>query len=430
LIIASLAAPLLAIGGCGTKNKYVEPPPPEVTVAPPVQKDVTDYLELTGMAHPVMSVEIRARVRGFLKQRLVEEGSSVKHGQLLLVIDEEPFQVLLDQAKARLAESEAALEKARKSQAREMARAQLALDESQLRRAKQDEQRLRKLVTNHTVTADEMDRAIAETQKNDAQVHATKARLKQADTDHQNNISSAEANVAAAKTAVRNAEIELGYCRISSPIDGRIGRVNYDAGNLVGDGQASLLTTIVKIHPIYTYTNLSVDDFLKYRHAAGDANGSSTEQRSIDVELELPYEKGYPHHGRVDYYDPQVDKGTGTIEVRSVFPNEQGTILPGMFARLRVPIAQRHDALLVPERALGTDQMGSYLLVVGPEDKVEYRQVQVGARQGNLRVVEGKLNPSDRVIVEGLLRARPGIKVVPKVETLDANQVAADGKIR
>ncbi|MCC7084227.1 MAG: efflux RND transporter periplasmic adaptor subunit [Pirellulales bacterium] len=400
--------------GCAPKNKFQEPPPPEVTVAHPVQQDVTSYLEITGMAHPVLTVEIRARVRGFLKERLVAEGSSVKQGQLLLVIDEEPFRVQLDQAKAKLAEAEAALQKAQQSQSREMAQAQLALDESQLRLAKAEEQRLSKLIATRAVTADEWDRAVATRQKCEAQVQSTLANVKQADADYGTNILSAKANISAASNAVRNAEIELGYCRIASPIDGRIGRVNFDVGNLVGDGQASLLATVMKIDPIYTYTNLSVDNFLKYRNAAGNSTAPSAEQRTIEVELELPYEQGYPHRGHVDYYDPQVDKGTGTIEVRSVFPNSEGTILPGMYARLRVPVSHKQNALLVPDRALSVDQSGQYLLVVGEGDKVEYRQVQVGSQQSGLREVEGKVGPQDRVIVEGLLRARPGSKVVPK----------------
>jgi membrane fusion protein (multidrug efflux system) len=305
-----------------------------------------------------------------------------------------------------------------------MMRAQVALDESQLHLAKEEEQRLSKLVSTRAVTAEDWDRAVANRQKAEAQLQATQANLKQTDSDFGTNISSAEANVSAAKTAVRNAEIELGYCRITAPIDGRIGRVYYDAGNLVGDGQASLLTTVMKIDPIYTYTNLSVDDFLRYRKATGNANASSAEQQNIVMELQLPYEDGYPHVGKVNYYDPQVDKGTGTIEVRGIFPNPDGAILPGMFGRIRVPISQRENALLVSERALGTDQLGQYVLVVGADDKVEYRQVKAGASQNGLRVVEGKIGPQDRVIVEGLLRARPGIKVVPKPEAAKNAAVA------
>lgn len=423
-VLPCLLAAALCVTGCQPKNTYVEPPPPEVIVSFPVEQDVTDYMEVTGMAHPVLSVDIRARVRGFLKERLVEEGSDVKQGQLLLVIDEEPFRVQLDQAKARLAEAEAALQKAKQSQSREIMRAQLALDESQLRVAKEEEQRLNKLVATRAVTVEDWDRAVANREKAEAQVEASKAHLKQAEADYDIDIMSAEANVSAAKTAVRNAEIELGYCRITSPIDGRIRRLNYDVGNLVGDNQASLLTTVVKINPIYTYTNLSVDDFLKYRSAASIGPESAEQAQTIPVELELAYETGYPHHGHVDYYDPQVDKGTGTIEIRSVFPNEDGKILPGMFARLRVPIAKRPNALLLPERALGSDQTGQFVLVVGEGDKVEYRKVKVGARHGDLRVVEGKIAAKDRVIVEGLLRARPGIKVVPKSQA-ENEQVAA-----
>jgi membrane fusion protein (multidrug efflux system) len=306
-----------------------------------------------------------------------------------------------------------------------MAIAQLALDESQLRLAKEEEQRLSKLVATRAITADDWDRAVANRQKCEAQVQATKASLRQSESDYGTNILSAQASVSAAKTAVRNAEIDLGYCRIKSPIDGRIRRVNFDAGNLVGDGQSSLLATVIKTHPIYTYTNLSIDDFLKYRRAAGGPTAAGATQESIKVELGLPHEAGYPHPGHIDYYDPQADKGTGTIEVRCKFPNADGAILPGILARLRVPVSQKPNALLVPERALSVDQLGEYVLVVGADDKVEYRGVKVGPRQGDLREVEGKLGSQDRVIVEGLLRARPGIKVVPKFGEQAGERVAA-----
>jgi membrane fusion protein (multidrug efflux system) len=409
-----LAIPL-SIAGCSHKNEYIEPPPPEVTVVRPVVRDVTDYIEATGTTESVLSVEIRARVRGFLKECLVKEGARVKEGELLLVIDEGPFRVELDQAKAKFAEAEIALKKAKQSQSREIVRAQLKLDESQLNVALTEEKRTRSLVATRAISQEEMDRAEANRIKNAAQVAATKANLTQVEADYATNIAAAEANVQFASTAVRTAEIDLGYCRITAPISGRIGRILHDVGNLVGDGQATLLTTVVKYDVIHVYTTLNVADFLKFRKAA--TASQTAESQPPTIELALADEPGYQHSGQIDYYDPEVDKGTGTIGVRGVFPNPRGKILPGMFVRIRIPIASRSNALLVPEQSLGIDQSGQYLLVVNQEDKVDYRQVKTGQVDHGMRVVEGEIGAKDRVIVEGLLRARPLMKVVPHFET-------------
>ncbi|MEX2318093.1 MAG: efflux RND transporter periplasmic adaptor subunit [Pirellulales bacterium] len=418
---------LAALVGCQEKNQYIEPPPPEVIVSLPQERDVTEFLETTGTAHPLLMVDVRARVRGFLTERLVEEGTVVRAEQLLLVIDEEPFKVALDLAQAKLAEAETALKKAQQSQAREMMRAQLDLDLSQLVLAIADERRMTPLVPSGAVTQEQIDTAMANRKKFEATVAATRANLAQVEADYATNISAASANVAAAKTAVRSAQIDLGYCRITAPIGGRIGRINYDIGNLVGDPETSLLTTIVKYDPIQVYASLSVDDFLKYRSVAGEPSPGGRPEHQVPVELALPNETGYPHRGHVDYHDPMVDKGTGTIEVRAVFPNPDGVILPGMFAHMRIPIARRANALLVPEPAIATDQLGQYVLVVYGDNKVAHRPVKTGPAYEGMRVVEGKLGPQDRVIVEGLLRARPGLKVAPKMAIAKADTRPGEG---
>jgi membrane fusion protein (multidrug efflux system) len=416
---------LIVVAGCTETNQYVEPPPPKVTIVRPVRRAVTEYLEATGTAQPVMSVDIRARVRGFLKQRLFKEGALVKQGQLLLVIDEEPFRLALDQARLRLADSEASLTKAQQSRAREVARAQLALDLSQLNLAQTAEARQRSLTRRSAGTPEELDQAVANRKKNEAQVEATRAKLEQAEADHETTIRAAVANVGLAKMAVRNAEIELSYCRMNAPIDGRISRLNYHVGNLVGDGQSSLLATIVKIDPIYAFINVSESDLLRYRAFAGKSGHAETNETAMAMELGLASEQGYPHGGHVDYQDPAADPGTGTIRMRGIFPNADGSILPGFFVRVRIPAGQRENALLVPERALGTDQSGRFLLVVGKDDVVEYRPVTVGTKVDLLRVVDGKIDLGDRVVVEGLLQARPRLKVVPIDEATDGKAVAA-----
>lgn len=420
-----------SLAGCDQgKNTYVEPPPPEVTVATPVRRDVTNYFEATGTAQPVLSVDIRARVKGFLKERLFTEGAIVKQGQLLMVIDEEPFQIAQEQAKNRLAEADSALRKAKESRAREVARAQVALDDSQLSLARIDETRQKTLMSRNAGTREEMDRFEAQRRKTEAQVESSKASMDQAAADYETGILSAEANAATARAALRNADIELGYCRMTSPIDGRISRVNFHVGNLVGDGSSSLLATIVKLDPIYAYINVSEYDLLRYRDEAGSPGRPEEGKEGMPMELALANEVGYPHHGRADYQDPGLDPSTGTIRVRGIFPNPDGVILPGLFVRIRVPFGKPADSLLVPERALGTDQSGQYLLVVGSDDTVEYRPVKVGATVDGLRVVQGKIGPDDRVVVDGLLRARPKLKVSPKLEAPPAAKAIASAEGR
>jgi membrane fusion protein (multidrug efflux system) len=411
-----VASPLISIllsAGCSEVNRYVEPPPPEVTVIRPVRRQVTDYLEATGTAQPVISVDIRARVRGFLKEQHFREGSAVKKEQLLLVIDEEPFRLALDQARLRLAQAEASLRKARQSKAREVGRAQLALDMSQLNLARIIEARQRALTARNVGAREELDQAEATRKKNEAQVEATRARLNQMEADYEADILAAEAVAGSARMAVRNAEIELGYCRMYAPMDGRISRINYHVGNLVGDGQSSLLATVVQIDPIYAYTSVSEVDLIRYRHLIGEASRSGQGEPAMPMELGLAGERGHPHRGRADYQDPAADPGTGTVKLRGIFPNPDGAILPGFFVRVRIPAGRPHDALLVPERALGNDQSGPFLLVVGRDDAVEYRSVRAGPRLDEMRVVEWGVGPEDRVVVEGLLRARPRLRVNP-----------------
>ncbi len=302
----------------------------------------------------------------------------------------------------------------------------MALDEAQLQLAISQEQRITPLATaaSCAVSQEDLDKAVATRKQAEAKVESTKANLSQVDADYETNIAAAKARLAAAKTAVHSAQIDLGYCRVISPIDGRMGRVNYDVGNLVGDPETSLLTTVVKYDPIQVYASLSVDDYLKYRSVAGEPAANNPPDKQWPVELTMADDMRYDHRGYIDYHDPMVDRGTGTIQIRGVFANADAVILPGMFARLRIPIGQRDNALLVPETAIGTDQLGQYVYVVNGENKVEYRQVRTGQNVDGMRVVDGKIGPQDKVIVEGLLRARPGIEVAPKAEVAQTDRQA------
>lgn len=417
--LASVCGLLIAglpITGCARPNAYVEPPPPEVTVAVPVKRSVTEYLEFTGMTQPMETVEIRARVKGFLKEKHFDEGSEVKEGQLLFVIDEEPFQIQLEATRARQKEAEAALEQANNSKAREVARAQLKLSESQLVLAQREEQRQRNLFDKKVAVEAEMQQVLATREAREAEVESARARWEQETASYDTTILSCQAAVESAKIAVRDAALDLSYCRMQAPIDGRISRVNFDIGNLVGDGESSVLASIVKVDPIYAYATISEADVM--RTPALRQFGSGQRQIAVPVELGIPGQPGFPTKGELNYSDPSIDGATGTLRTRGIFQNSDRSLLPGMFVRMRIPVAEKADSLLVPERAVGTDQSGEFLLVVDADEKVEYRSVRARMTIDGFRVVEGQLAETDHVIVDGLLRARPNAKVTPKlVET-------------
>ena len=425
-LLFTTAAMVCLIASCQPANTYVEPPPPEVTVATPLQKAVTSYAHYTGTTQAVARVEVRARVKGFLKKRLFEEGTIVKEGQLLMVIDEEPFQVQLEQAQARQAEAEAVLKKAEESRAREVARSQCALDQAQLVLSQIDEARNHSLFIRKAASREDLDKAEATRKKNEAQLEADRANLKQVEAGYETSILSARANIKAAMAAVRAAAIDLGYCRITAPIEGRITKAEVDAGNFVGDGQATLLATIHKTNPIYVYMYVSEDDVLRVRRARSSDGARGLLRTPIKLEMGLASEAGFPHEGQANYWDPGLDPGTGTLRTRGVFDNPTGQIMPGLFVRVRGQIETRPNALTVPENSLGHDQAGDFLLVVGKDNLVERRKVQVGdpveesngarAREvlDQWRVVEGEIGPDDLVIVGGLQRARSGLPVRPK----------------
>ena len=411
----SLAGMLALMAGCGQPNVYHEPPPAEVVVSKPVRQPVTSYIEYTGTAQASEKVELRARVRGFLKERLFKDGDNVKAGQLLFVIDETSFRVRAEQAKATQDEAEAALRKTEQSRGREVAQAQLDLDLSQLDLSKIEGTRTRNLLSRNAGSREDLDRAEANLRRNEAQVEADRANLEQAKADYEINILSARARLAATRSDVRNAEIDLGYCRVVAPFDGRIDQRQFDVGNYVGEGQSIVLATVVKTDPVYAYITPSEGDLLRVQDMARKTNGADYRSVAVPMELGLANEEGYPHQGTLDYVDPSVDAGTGTVRTRGLFANADNRIIPGLFVRVRLPFERTAEALLVPDRALGSDQGGPYLLVVGAYDKVERRAVKPGTEQGGNRVVTGQIGPDDRVVVDGLLRARPGLKVAPKL---------------
>ena len=362
LVVAIVALTLMSTG-CQEKNKYVPPPPPAVTVSRPVQQAVTDYMEFTGTTEALELVEIRARVEGYLESIHFKDGAKVKRGALLFVIDPKPFQAKLGEAKAGLL----------------IRQAELKLAETTLKRKE----------------GAFKDKAVSEVEVIQARAEQDKAR----------------AAVEAAQAAMETTRLNLSYTKIHAPISGRMGRNLVDVGNLVGANERTLLATIVQDDPIYAYFNASERDLLQHRQKRREREVGADENNAPNAYLGLANEEGYPHEGRVDYIDNRVNADTGTIQLRAVFPNSDGVLLPGLFARIRIPASEPHTALLVPDRALGTDQQGRFLLVVNDKNVVEYRTVKIGAKVEGVRVIESGISSADRVIVNGIQRARPGATV-------------------
>ena len=355
----------VSFSGCQRNRKT--PPPPEiaVTVAKPVQHDVMEWDDYTGHLEAVESVEVRARVSGLVVKAPFQEGSIVKQGELLVELDVRPFQADLD---ARIA-------------AEAMAAAKLKLADIQYTR-------LKRLLPENSASFIEFQTAEA-------------------------SLAQSKAELAAAKANVEAARLSVEWCHVLAPIAGRISRKYVTPGNLVtgGSGTGTLLTTIQSIDPIYCYVDADERSVLKYQELAREGKRVSARDAQIPAFLQLATETGFPHRGVIDFVDNRLDPTTGTMLARGVFPNPHGWLTPGFFARLRVPGSGMYKALLVPDEAIVTEQNAKSVLVVGPDDIVQSHPVTLGPVFGDMRVVESGIGSDDRVIVKGLLAARPGAKV-------------------
>ena len=379
-IVAICAFPLAACNA--SRNAYVAPPPPKVVVAQPVQKAVTIYLNLTGNTLPFNSVDLVARVQGFLTDIDYVDGAEVKAGDKLFGIERDQYQAQLDQAKATLASNQATLAY---NQAEYQRQAQLG---------KQDF-------------------------ASQATVQEWKSKADQA-----------AAEVLNAEAAIETAQINLNYTTVSAPFDGVVTRHLVDRGALVGVGSPTKLATIIQLDPLYVYFTMSEPQILriKVNNAKAGIEFRTTDLSSIPVEIGLQGEDGFPHQGHMDYASPQVDASTGTLEVRAIFDNKDRRLLPGLFVRVRTPITRLNNAILVPDPAIGTSQEGRYLLVVGPDNVVQRKIVRTGDREGPYRIIESGIDPADWVVTEGVQRAIPGAKVNPqqtKLSAAAANQDSA-----
>jgi len=356
------------IASCGERQQQGgAPPPPTVTVAKPIKRTVFDFDEYVGRFTAINSVEVRARVSGYLDKLHFKDGQLVKQGDLLFTIDKRPFQNTLDQARANLVQ----------------AQSNVAYTEA-------DYTRGQALVRDKTIT-DQTFEQRAQAFRN------------------------AKASVTANEAAVRQAELDLEFTELRAPVNGRIGDRRVSPGNLVTggtSGNTTMLATIVSIDPIYFEFTFDEASYLRYERLAKKGEDIASRNASVQVALKLIDESDFDHEGRMDFVDNVIERATGTIRGRAVFANPSEVFTPGMFARVRVPGSPPYEGLLVPDIAVGTEQARRYVVVVDDQDTARIKYVTLGQlTSDNLRVIKEGLGPDDRVVVNGLMQARPGTKV-------------------
>jgi RND family efflux transporter MFP subunit len=380
---------------------------PKVGVVEARTQLVPVVAEPNGTTRALNRVSLRARVRGFLDEIAFMEGQDVTKDQLLFVIEEEPFQVALAAAKAKEAEAAATLERAKKSQAREIAGAQVDVDLAERELARVEEARQKSLLARKAASQQDYDRASAAFERDKAKVEVDKANLEQAKIDYDINILSAQANLDAAKAAAREAEIDLAYCRMTAPINGRVGESKVTLGNLVGPaagGDYTELATLQQLDP------MGVDIQVASRHLL---RASALLARGMEVRLLRPSDTGpveHPHVGRATFIDNTIDPNTSTFLMRASIANPDRSLLPGEFVRLRIQTGELPDALVVPERALMETQGGKIVYTI-EDSKVKLTRVESDISYEGLAVIESGLEPGTQVIVDGLQFVRPGMNV-------------------
>lgn len=422
LAVVAIAASWLAIGCSNATNAAPSVPPPTVSIVEVTAENVPIYSEYAAQTFARDMVEVRGRVDGFIEKRLFQVGATVKAGQPLYELDLRPYQAEVAKARADVAESEANFEFAKRQVALIQAEADLAQAEANLLKAKQDVERLKPLVKEDAAPKQSLDDAEAALQANLANVNARKASVEQARISTSTQIESVQAQVEANRALLRTAELNLEYASIRAPISGRIGDSVIQVGGLVTRGASQPLTTIVPLDPIWVRFQVSEAEALAYQRLA---TGESA--RTTPLQLILADGSAHPHEGHFENTVNQVDPRTGTLEVQATFPNPQQTMLPGQFGRVRVRSAEKKDAVLIPQRAVTELQGLQSVLAVDGENKVVTHSVVTGNRVGERWVIEQGLKPGDRVIVEGLQKARPGTVVDPKPYQQPASEAGSTG---
>jgi RND family efflux transporter MFP subunit len=377
LATIALAAAIFLTTGCQQSEAQHASPPPAVTVASVERQEIVEWDEFTGRTEPVESVEVRPRVSGYVQHVRFQSGQLVKKGTVLFVIDPRWHQ-------AEFAKRQA-----------EADRAKVQLDN-----ARREADRTVQLLSNKAISTEEADARVAR-------------------------FNEAKAALLAAEATRDSVKLDLEYTEVRAPIDGRVSRALQTEGNYVSgvSGATTLLTTIVSVDPIYVYADIDEDRLLKF-NALLHANKLETNAvGKTPVELQLGDEQSFPHQGHIESFDNRLDPNTGSILVRALFPNPDGRIVPGLFARIRVPLSDRHPALLVSDRAIGTDQAQKFVLTLTPTNTVGYQPVTLGPLIGGKRIVRSGLRGDEKIVVNGLQRIRPGMPVSPQEE------VASNGRL-
>jgi multidrug efflux system membrane fusion protein len=364
------ASILVLLTGCGHSEAPPPPAKPAVTVATVEQKDIVEWDEFTGRTEAVESVEVRPRVSGFLREIRFQSGQLVKKGDVLFVIDPRWHQADFDRLQA------------------EAERARV-----QLENAKREADRTEKLLANRAISAEESDARVARYQE-------------------------AKAALLGAEAARDYAKLDLDFTQVRAPIDGRVSRAMFTDGNYVtgGSGEGTLLTTIVSVDPVYVYADVDEDTLLKFNALVASRKIETNADGHTPVQLQLADEQNFPHAGYIESFDNHLDANTGSILLRAVFPNPDGRIVPGLFARIRLPASEKHPAFLVTERAIATDQAQKYVLTLTPSNTVAYQAVELGPEFEGKRVIRSGLHAGDKIVVNGLQRVRPGMPVAPEEE--------------
>jgi RND family efflux transporter MFP subunit len=360
---------LVVLAACGEKAGYTPPPPPQVTVSQPLKQSVTEYLELTGNTQAINTVQLRARVEGYLEKVLFQDGARVKKGQLLFLIQQNTYQAKLQQAKA-----------------------DISTQKARLFHAQTELTRYSKLLKKKAAS--------------------------QVDVDQwQYERDAAQAALLTAEAQRDLAQLNLDYTRVTAPFDGRIDRRLRDPGNLVGSGESTVLADVNQVSPIYIYFTINERDLLRLMGGTR-LSPEEASKKKWPMSFGLANEKGYPHEARLDFAAISVTATTGTLLLRGIAPNKDGKVMPGLYARVRVPVGEKKTALVIPTQAIGFDQQGPYLLVVNEKNIVERRSVTLGTEVNGFRVIEEGLQGNEWVVVEGVIKAIPGRPVTPEKGTL------------
>ena len=409
-VVAGLLSSILWTGCAASGQKPApEPPLPPVMVTEVTLQDVTLFSEFAAQTYARNMVEVRGRVEGYLDQWLFRPGADVKANQVLYVLDLRPYEAAVQQAAGNLHQTEADLEFAQKQVSLLQAQANLTAAQANLVKAQQDVDRLTPLVAADAASKQDLDAAAAALKANQANVAALKANVDQTALSTRTQIDSMKAKVEAQRAALRTAELNLQYGTIRSPIDGRIGDTLVPVGGLVTPNSPQPLSTIVPLDPIWVRFKVTESEYLSWTK-----DGKAMPGGNLPLVLILADKSEYPLTGRIENALNQVDPKTGTLELQARFPNPRHTILPGQFGRIRVQVAQRKNTMVVPQRAIQQLQAMLAVFTVDADNKVEQRAVITGDRVGSSWIVEQGLKPGDRVIVEGQLKVRPGMRVKPQ----------------